>query len=210
MADIKLKHFFWIPNLFSLIRFVLVVPIWILLQKSDQTSNILLLAIVGFAILSDWLDGFFARVLDQKSDLGRLLDPLADKFLMVAGLVGFVIYREFPLALLLLLAYRDFLIAIGGILIARKSGEITESNFWGKANTTVVSVAGFFFLLIPDWIGTQVLLVLSYISILISGTSYLLAGTRKLAVRKSILPPLMIACGIPVVLILYFFRYSLI
>lgn len=210
MTDIKLKHFLWLPNLFSLIRFVLVIPIWMLLQKGDQTSNIILLAVVGFAILSDWLDGFFARVLNQKSDLGRLLDPLADKFLMVAGLVGFVIYREFPLALLLLLAYRDFLIAIGGILIARKTGEIVESNFWGKANTTVVSIAGFFFLLIPDWIGVEVLLVLSYISILISGTSYLVDGTRKLGVRKSILPFIMIACGLPVVLILYFFRYNLI
>jgi CDP-diacylglycerol--glycerol-3-phosphate 3-phosphatidyltransferase len=175
-----------------------------LLPRQDSASNLILLGLIGIAIASDWLDGFFARKLNQQTDLGRILDPLADKILIVLGLLGFVIFRGFPLALVILLAYRDLVILIGGIIITKKTGRLTESNIFGKGNTLIISLAGFIFLISPDWWGTSALFYLSYISIIISGCSYLLFAFRSLRINISVRTMMFILAALPVILVLYF------
>ncbi len=210
MIELRFRHFFYIANLLSLLRLILVIPIYLLLPKQDSTSNLILLGLIGIAILSDWLDGFFARKLNQQTDLGRILDPLADKILIVLGLLGFVIFRDFPLALVILLAYRDLVILTGGIVITKKTGHLTESNFFGKANTLIIAVAGFVFLISPEWWGTAALFYLSYLSIIISGCSYLLFAFRRLRIDISVRAVMFILAALPVILALYFMRDRLV
>jgi CDP-diacylglycerol--glycerol-3-phosphate 3-phosphatidyltransferase len=204
LIEIRFRHFFYIANLLSLLRLILVIPIYMLLPRQDSASNLILLGLIGIAIASDWLDGFFARKLNQQTDLGRILDPLADKILIVLGLLGFVIFRGFPLALVILLAYRDLVILIGGIIITKKTGRLTESNIFGKGNTLIISLAGFIFLISPDWWGTSALFYLSYISIIISGCSYLLFAFRSLRINISVRTMMFILAALPVILVLYF------
>ena len=210
MVDVRFRHFFYIANLLSLLRLFLVIPIYLLLARPDSTSNLILLGLIGIAIASDWLDGFFARCLNQQTDLGRILDPLADKILIVLGLLGFVIFRDFPLALVILLAYRDLVILIGGIIITKKTGRLTESNIFGKGNTLIISVAGFVFLIAPEWWGTAALFYLSYISIIISGCSYLLFACRSMRVCTLNRIIMLILAALPVIPVLYLFRERLI
>lgn len=210
MIEVRFRHFFYIANLLSLLRLALILPIYLLLPKQDSTSTLILLGLIGIAIASDWFDGFFARKFNQQTDLGRILDPLADKILIVVGLLGFVIFRGFPLALVILLAYRDLVILIGGIIITKKTGNLTESNFFGKANTLVISVAGFVFLIGPEWWSTTALLNLSYISIIISGCSYLIFALKALKVRTSIRIISFILAALPVILVLYLMRDRLV
>ncbi len=209
LTDIKLKHWFYVPNLLSLMRLMLLVPIFLLLAHPGKSSNVYLLIVIGIAIISDWLDGFFARKLNQKSDLGRILDPLADKVIIVVGLAGFVIYRDFPLALVISLAYRDVIIALGGIVATRKTGQIAESNIYGKTNTFIFSLAGFAFLINPDWFSTLFFLACSYISVVVSGLSYIFAAARlfdKSDIYKSIASILFV---LPILILMYFMRNSL-
>ncbi|HXH03086.1 MAG TPA: CDP-alcohol phosphatidyltransferase family protein [Candidatus Competibacteraceae bacterium] len=101
-----------LPNLISLLRILLVVPsLWLLLrQRYDAT-----LALVVVAALSDGLDGFLARRYGWSSRLGGILDPLADKLLLIGLFLVLGWLGELPWWLVLLALGRDLLI-MGGAL----------------------------------------------------------------------------------------------
>lgn len=204
MIEIKFRHFFYLSNLFSILRFFLLIPIHYYLARQGSFANIMVLAAIFVAAISDFLDGFLARRLNQKTDLGRILDPLADKVVIAGGMIGLVIHRDFPVVLVLFLIYRDLIILTGGLILTRKFGFVTESNIYGKTNTLVVSTTAFLFIVLPQWWFTIGLIVLSYIMVLVSGLSYLFKGFRLL--RPS-LPARIVVLGllaIPAILLFYF------
>jgi len=120
MAKFPIKHFFYISNLLSLLRIALILPIVYLLKINTSQGNLLLAGLAVILIASDYFDGFFSRKLNQVTELGKLLDPLADKISMAVILVALILYREFPLSLVILLMYRDLLILAAGTLYARR------------------------------------------------------------------------------------------
>ena len=80
-----------IPNLLSLSRiFLIPVFLWLLFQPETR-FKVIALAVFFIASITDMLDGWSARKLEQESELGEFLDPLADKFLVIATLIAFVI-----------------------------------------------------------------------------------------------------------------------
>jgi cardiolipin synthase len=104
-----------IPNVVTIGRMVLIPIFGILWWKGHHVAAMIAFAVAG---VSDWLDGFLARVLDQKSRLGQILDPAADKAMvlvcfLVAAAVGAV-----PLWLAILVIGRDVVLASGGALFA--------------------------------------------------------------------------------------------
>jgi CDP-diacylglycerol--glycerol-3-phosphate 3-phosphatidyltransferase len=171
MTKFPLRHFFYISNVLSLLRLILIFPIVYLLKINTATGNLWLVVLAVILISSDYFDGLLARKLNQVTDLGKLLDPLTDKISMAVILVALIIFRQFPLSLVILLIYRDLLILVAGTLIARRD-RIPESNWWGKVNTTVVSLAGFFFILNMRNVAFMVFLFASYLTILISAIVY--------------------------------------
>jgi len=206
LLTIKFKHFFYLSNLLSLLRLFLLIPIYLVLAWDNPSAKWVLLGLVFIAIASDYFDGLCARWMNQKTDLGRVLDPLADKILMVFGLIGFVIYIHFPLTLVLLLGYRDLMIFIGGVYLTKKSGVLKESNIWGKLNTLVVSFTGFFFIINPDWWWTTILLIASYAFVIYSGICYLTLALRELKLARKYWVMIIIIYLIPMAVIAYFSR----
>lgn len=103
-----------VPNLITCLRIILT-PIFViaLLQDADRLA----LAIFGLAALSDGVDGFVARVFNQKSVLGAYLDPLADKFLLVAAFAVLAISGRLPSWLAVTVIARDILILAGLMII---------------------------------------------------------------------------------------------
>jgi cardiolipin synthase len=107
--------------------------IWFIAKSQLTTAFWIFFAVCA----SDWLDGYLARLWNATSRLGQILDPLADKFLLVSlylflGLWGFV-----PLWLTALVFIRDFLIlAIGGTMILSQKGISLPAQFMGKISTT--------------------------------------------------------------------------
>jgi len=104
-----LKH---IPNIISLLRMLLVVPIgWLILKESWGLAFILIF-IAGF---SDALDGYLARVYHWQSELGSILDPVADKLLLVVLFITLTLKGLIPEWLTILVVFRDLIILIGAL-----------------------------------------------------------------------------------------------
>jgi cardiolipin synthase len=102
-----------IPNAITLLRIALV-PVFLAFYLSGNAGAALACFIA--AGVSDALDGFLARVLNQRSKLGTMLDPIADKLLGLAALIATVVHGLVPLWLLLLILFRDGAIAVGAAI----------------------------------------------------------------------------------------------
>ena len=86
--------------------------------------------------LSDGLDGFIARRWHLESHLGGVLDPLADKLLMLSAYVSLALLGHIPFWLLLVVISRDFLIVAGYLIVTSQSGAVKmEASYFSKFNT---------------------------------------------------------------------------
>ena len=124
-----------IPNLITLLRMVLVVPnLWLLAHGFYLES----LYLFAFAGMSDGLDGFLAKRMGWQSRLGSILDPLADKLLLVSTTVMLAWVGLVPVWLVGLIVLRDLLIVMGGVLYHYRIGEYDMSpSIVSKINTFV-------------------------------------------------------------------------
>ncbi len=122
-----------VPNLLSLVR-ILSIPVFVLLllRPGTEVAGFVLLVIVSS---TDWVDGLVARRTGQVSNLGKLLDPLADRLAMAAALVAFVVRGVFPLWAALVVLVRDAVVLLAAaclVLVAKKRIDVREI---GKAAT---------------------------------------------------------------------------
>ncbi len=126
-------------NLLSLLRLLLVIPLWILFNNINSGNNrIIIICICLFATITDILDGYLARKFNEITEMGKIIDPLADKVV-----IGFVVLElfwlnEVPTYYFWMIVGRDVLIFIGGIIISKKLGRVLPSNMLGKI--TVISI----------------------------------------------------------------------
>lgn len=102
-----------IPNLICVLRIALVWPIVSALLDSQFVTALVLVAVAGF---SDGLDGYLAKRFDWRSRLGGLLDPLADKLLLVSTFVTLTWLGLVPVWLTAVVILRDFVIVSGGLV----------------------------------------------------------------------------------------------
>jgi cardiolipin synthase len=131
-------------------------------------------------ILSDFLDGYFARKFNQVTELGIVLDPIADKIIMAVGLVMLILYRDFPIPIVIFLIYRDIMIVVIGWFTLRKINKPVMANLLGKLNTFIFAIAGFLSVIKIDNVIFTFVIICAYIMTLASGISYGLIGARLL------------------------------
>ena len=173
-----------LPNFLALIR-ILIAPLlfWILLNinspifESIHTSWINFLAAFLFVMASvtDFFDGYIARSWNQKTTLGEIIDPLADKMLTLAAFLGLMmIDRANPWAVFLILT-REFFIT-GLRVMAVANGKNIAASMAGKVKTVFQMIAiGF---LIMDWPFSTLLLWFSVFLTLYSGVEYIIGYTK--------------------------------
>ncbi|MCW5953153.1 MAG: CDP-alcohol phosphatidyltransferase family protein [Propionibacteriaceae bacterium] len=128
-----------LPNVLSFLR-LLGVPLflWLLLVRENDIWAVVVLAVGG---ASDWFDGYLARKWNQRSRLGQILDPAADRLYILATLIGFVARDIVPLWLLIVLVTRDVLLALM-LPALRSRGFISlPVHFLGKAATFLLLYA---------------------------------------------------------------------
>jgi len=101
-----------IPNVISIIRIILVLPIIYLLWHEHYVMSLILFTVAG---LSDALDGFLAKRFDWTSQLGSFLDPLADKLLLVSCFLVGVFADLVPFWVFIIILLRDLIIALGAV-----------------------------------------------------------------------------------------------
>jgi cardiolipin synthase len=130
-----------IPNLISLSRIFLIPVFLYLLSLPSPRMKAIALVVFILASITDILDGWSARTLKQESELGRFLDPLADKFLVIATLVSFVIIDPLiPLWMILVIVGRDILITLMRYTGIKKGMALRTSRF-GKIKTAFQMVS---------------------------------------------------------------------
>jgi CDP-diacylglycerol--glycerol-3-phosphate 3-phosphatidyltransferase len=147
------------------------------LINPTERSRWICLVIFLVAAGTDWLDGYFARKLNQITELGKFLDPLVDKFLVLAPLLSLIELGQVPAWGVFLILARELVIA-GWRVNPKLSGSISISgaNIWGKLKT-VSQIAAITLLIAPtpdSWETPS--LVLFWISVAltwISGAIYL-------------------------------------
>jgi cardiolipin synthase len=122
-----------IPNLLSAIR-ILLIPVFVVLILDDdsQLAGMLLLGVVQS---TDWIDGHLARRLNQVSEVGKLLDPLADRLAMGAALITFVVVDALPLWTALTVLVRDGLVLGAAIYLVVVKGPRIDVRRIGKIAT---------------------------------------------------------------------------
>lgn len=128
-----------IPNALSMGR-LLCVPVflWLLFGGDDPHAAALLLAVLG---VTDFVDGYLARHLHQESDLGKVLDPVADRILLIVGMVAIIVHGTVPGWVGALALGREVLVAGGTLtLLALGAGRI-DVTLLGKAGTFAMMLA---------------------------------------------------------------------
>jgi CDP-diacylglycerol--glycerol-3-phosphate 3-phosphatidyltransferase len=134
-VSINPRDFLYIPNILSLLRIVIIPAIIYSLTKDSASHRILTITLMIIAIISDGLDGYLARKLKKESALGKILDPVADKFWIGSVTIAVTILRDFPWWAMGFIIFRDLGILICGVLMIERWTVITSSNIWGKATS---------------------------------------------------------------------------
>ena len=127
------NYFRFIPNLISLIRISLVIPIVLNLLSGKYIFALILFAI---ASLSDAIDGFLARFFKWQTDLGKILDPVADKLLMIGSITALWLNQVVPLSVFIIFVLRDLLILLGAAFEMSITEKTPSPNLIGKITTT--------------------------------------------------------------------------
>lgn len=129
------RYFIFIPNLLSIVRIGLVYPI-----LNNIYLNNFQLSIVFFiaAALTDALDGFLARKMNWQTDLGTILDPIADKLLLSGTIFIFWLSQLIPFYIFIIFISRDVAILLGAaVQMTLNESETPLPNLLGKLTTSL-------------------------------------------------------------------------
>ena len=139
------RDFFYISNILSVSRLLAVPFIFYFIYREQWIYAIVCGTI---AVITDMLDGFCARRLKQHTELGYILDPVADKLALSAAVFALVLSKStFPNWAFFVIIIRDVSIVVGNGILAYKAKMITRSNLWGKCTSFFLSIVIMLYLL---------------------------------------------------------------
>jgi cardiolipin synthase len=129
-----------VPNAVSLVR-ILLIPVYCGLILDEDTTQIGIL-VFGAVVATDWVDGLLARRTGQVSELGKVLDPVADRLAIAAGLIALIARGAFPLWAGILILVREVVVAaVGAWLMFGPSHVRLDVRFVGKVGTFSLMLA---------------------------------------------------------------------
>ncbi|MDF3818990.1 CDP-alcohol phosphatidyltransferase family protein [Leptospira sp. 96542] len=155
--DLFQDRIFTISNFLSISR-VLLLPFFFQstyeFAKNPNNKTAFFLSVIYClaAVLSDYLDGLFARLLKQETTLGRYLDPVCDKLVTLGGLTVANIHFQFPIWVLIVYTIREILgVWLGGFLYLKR-GLQGRPNWWGKFGVGIVAVSVLWYMSVPYFV----------------------------------------------------------
>lgn len=172
LENIKLKDFFSIPNLITYLRFALIPAIiW---AYCTLENGVLTVAFVAISALTDVLDGKIARKYNQVTDVGKALDPVADKLTQVAMMYCLLSKYELMLPVLIILIVKEIFMVVTALWETKATKQINGALWYGKACTVflyAVMLILMFFPNIPLTVA-NILIVLSGVAMIVSTALY--------------------------------------
>jgi len=174
-----------LPNVLTLLR-VLAVPV-IVVALLDETPNgdALAAGVFALAALTDGLDGYIARRRRDVTTFGKLMDPLADKVLIIAALVSLVSLGRLAAWVAMVIIARE--LAVTGLrTVAAEQGVVIAASWLGKVKTAL-QVAAVFALIIwnPAPLAVDVLVYVAVAATVISGADYFFGLRRRIAEERA-------------------------
>jgi len=122
-----------VPNAMSVVRLACIpVFVWLLFDQGDRVGSALLLAALGS---TDWIDGWFARRFDQVSELGKILDPTADRLMMLTAVIAMWIDGSAPWWFAGLTLLREGLVSVAALGLGVLGAARFDVTWWGKTGT---------------------------------------------------------------------------
>ncbi|MGI5850907.1 MAG: CDP-diacylglycerol--glycerol-3-phosphate 3-phosphatidyltransferase [Clostridiales bacterium] len=131
-----------IPNILTFLRFCLV-GVFIYVFNNPNIEGNLQWGIIIFIIagITDVLDGYIARKFDMVTKWGKLMDPLADKLMLIVVLISLYTVELVPLIVIIVVLAKELLMVLGAIFIYRNRHTVVQSNIVGKASSAAFYVA---------------------------------------------------------------------
>ena len=169
-----------LPNFLTVLR-ILLVPVLVvaLLGNGGEASDILAAIVFWVASVTDAIDGWIARSREQITTFGKLMDPVADKLLVIAALLSLVSLGRLEAWVAMVIIAREFAVTVAR-LQARAEGLVIPANWWGKAKTGVQMLTILLLILFdpsPVWVDALVYVMVGVT--IISGIDYFF-GMRRL------------------------------
>ncbi len=171
-------NIFTVPNIISFFR-LLLVPVFVFIYFSGDIEYkyfwcILILLISG---LSDIIDGFIARKFNLISDLGKILDPIADKLTQVVIILSLLIHRNELFPLFIILFLKELATLFAAVYVLSNGIKPISARWWGKLSTIAIFATAFYAVVLDIYnmltpIPLYILIVFSIICMIISISGY--------------------------------------
>ena len=173
-----------LPNVLTLLRILAVPVIVVALLGETPNGDALAAGVFALAALTDGLDGYIARRRQDVTTFGKLMDPLADKLLIIAALVSLVSLGRLAAWVAMVIIARE--LAVTGLrAVAAEQGVVISASWLGKLKTAL-QVAAVFALIIwnPSPTSVDVLVYVAVAVTVISGADYFFGLRRRLALER--------------------------
>ncbi len=158
--------FTW-SNFISLSRVLVVIPIIYLHMEDYERYRNIIIALVAYGGISDYLDGLVARWRDEVSELGKILDPVADKLMAFFLFLYTVIIGWIPVWYFVIGVIRDLLIMAGSGQIQRRRGKVAMSIMSGKISVNVMAVYWISVFFFRDATGVHTFLLYTSVAVMV-------------------------------------------
>ena len=138
LSKFSKKDLWQIPNILCYIRFMLIPVFVVLYIKAEYPKEYLrAAAVVLISGITDFLDGFIARKFDMITELGKLIDPVADKLTQASLIFVLVVKIKWMFLLLILFVVLQLFLLIAGLVMLKKNARLNGAKWFGKVSTTV-------------------------------------------------------------------------
>lgn len=181
MQKIKKEELFTIPNIMGYFRIILIPLYLVLYYRADSTFDYYIAAsVIALSGLTDLFDGKIARKFNMVTDLGKMLDPLADKLTIGCLALSFTFRYPFMRELLILFVVKELYMLLMGILFMSKGWKTKGATGYGKLCTAMLYIIMFSLLLFPELkiMYVNILILTACIIMLITLASYIEFYTR--------------------------------
>jgi CDP-diacylglycerol--glycerol-3-phosphate 3-phosphatidyltransferase len=169
-----------LPNVLTVLRIMLVPVLVVALLGNTPSGDVLAAVVFALASLTDFVDGYLARARDSITTFGKLMDPLADKLLVIAALVSLVSLNRLPAWVAMVIIARELAVTVLR-LGASGAGVVIAASMLGKVKTSLQIAAILALIAVnghPLWV--MLLVYLTVVVTVVSGLDYFFGMRRRL------------------------------
>jgi CDP-diacylglycerol---glycerol-3-phosphate 3-phosphatidyltransferase len=169
-----------VPNVLTVLRIMLVPVLVVALLGNTPEGDVLAAVVFAFASLTDLVDGYIARARGSVSTFGKLMDPLADKLLIVAALVSLVSLHRLPAWVAMVIITREIAVTVLR-MGAMQSGVVIAASMFGKVKTCLQIAAIMALIAVsarPLWV--DLLVYAAVVVTVLSGLDYFFGVRRRM------------------------------